>query len=156
MSINKSFKLLGSILVCQLAGIIGSLFIASGSWYQQLNKPDFQPPGWIFGPVWIMLYTLMGISLYLVIVKDVEFKDKKIALALFFIQLILNTSWSIVFFGMKSIIGGYLVIVFLWIFILLTMLKFYKISKISAVLLIPYILWVSFAAVLNYSIWRLN
>jgi tryptophan-rich sensory protein len=158
MRIKNIVKLILCILLSQSAGIIGAIFTAPGfsGWYQSLNKPSFNPPGWVFSPVWITLYTLMGISLYLVINKNVKFDDKVSGLIFFAVQLVLNASWPIVFFGMKSIFGGFIFIILLWGSILLTILNFYKISKTSSVLLIPYLLWVSFAAVLNYSIYKLN
>lgn len=151
-------KLIGSIVICQLAGIIGAVFTgpAIQSWYITLNKPSFNPPNWVFGPVWTILYLLMGISLFLVWKKYSGDQGIKIALAIFFFQLILNTTWSILFFGMRNPMAGLIEIVVLWIAILLTILSFYKISITASMLLIPYILWVSFASVLNFYLWRLN
>lgn len=149
----KPLKLILSLAVCQLAGIIGSIFTANSipNWYQTLEKPFLSPPNWIFGPVWISLYILMGISLFLVWKKK-----NKIALILFFIQLILNSIWSVIFFGFQRIDIAFAEIIILWIFILLTIVFFFKISKLAAWLLIPYILWVSFAGYLNFSIWQAN
>ncbi len=151
-------KLLASILICQLAGIIGSLFTVSSitSWYSAINKPLFSPPNWILGPVWITLYFLMGVSLY--IIWDNKRKDKisKTAIRWFIIQLILNTLWTIIFFGLKSPLGAFIEIIILWISIFLTIKYSYKISKTAAYLLIPYILWVSFAAMLNLAIYLAN
>jgi tryptophan-rich sensory protein len=149
----KIFKLIISILICQLAGVIGSIFTASSisTWYSTLNKVSFNPPGWLFSPVWITLFLLMGISLYLVWIKKA-----KTAMIFFGIQLILNVLWSILFFGLKNPLLALIEIFILLIFILLTIIKFYKISKITAYLLIPYILWVSFAIVLNFGIVLLN
>jgi len=158
MNLKNILKLILSILICQSAGIIGSLFTISAipSWYNGLNKPSFTPPDCIFAPVWGILYTLMGISLYLIINKKFKSNDKTLGLIFFAVQLILNASWSIIFFGAKSILGGFIVILLLWTFIVLTIIKFYKISKPSAIMLYPYLLWVSFAVLLNYSIWKLN
>ncbi|MEK7167652.1 MAG: TspO/MBR family protein [Patescibacteria group bacterium] len=149
----KILKLILAILVCELAGIIGSVFTVNAipNWYNSLEKPFLSPPNWIFGPVWTTLYLMMGISLFLV------WKNKtKTALTLFFVQLVLNSVWSIIFFGLQSpgIAFGELLI--LWVFILLTIISFYKISKPAAFLLIPYILWVSFAGYLNFAIWQGN
>ncbi|MBU2634408.1 MAG: tryptophan-rich sensory protein [Nanoarchaeota archaeon] len=151
---KKIIKFIISILVCQLAGIIGSIFTVSsvGSWYLELNKPVFNPPSYLFGPVWIFLYFLMGLALYFVWVK----KDVKNALILFFVHLFLNSLWSVLFFGLKLVFVAFLEIILLWIFILLVMIKFYKFDKRSCYLLIPYILWVSFALILNFSIYILN
>jgi tryptophan-rich sensory protein len=148
---NKYIKLLISIIVVQLAGVIGSLFTVTGanSWYASLNQPSFAPPNWLFGPVWITLYLLMGISLYLA-------WENKANLRIFFIQLVLNSLWTIFFFGLQFPLLGFIEIIILWIAILLTILEFYKTSKTAAYLLIPYILWVSFAAILNFGYLLLN
>ena len=141
-----------------MAGIIGSLFTfpAIGSWYEKLNQPSFSPPNWLFGPVWTVLYLMMGVSAYLIWQKGLDNKTVRIALVIFAIQLILNSFWSIIFFGMKNLSFALAEIVILWIFIVLTIIKFYPIDKKAAYLLIPYLLWVSFATFLNYSILRLN
>ena len=150
-------KFLAAIVLCQLAGIVGSVFTFASitSWYSSLNKPWFVPPNWVFGPAWITLYTLMGIALYLVWQKGVNEKTK-LPLTIFGFQLILNAIWSILFFGMQMPMIAFVEIVILWITIALTIYKFYPVSKKAAYLLIPYICWVSFAALLNYSIWILN
>lgn len=157
MKINFS-KLVISIVICQLAGVIGSFFTSSSisTWYAALNKPGFNPPNWLFGPVWIMLYFLMGVSLYLVWESKIKIKERKTALALFGIQLALNALWSIIFFGLKSPILALIELTILWFVVLFTILKFYKISKPAAYILIPYIAWVSFALILNFSIVVLN
>jgi benzodiazapine receptor len=149
-------RLAASIIICEFAGIIGSLFTASSvsTWYAALNKPVFNPPGWLFGPVWICLYFLMGISLY--IVWNKEIKNKKIAIHIFIIQLALNSVWSILFFGLKSPLFAFTEIIVLWLAILVTIMHFHIISKTASYLLIPYILWVSFAAVLNFFILIMN
>jgi tryptophan-rich sensory protein len=152
------FKLVLSIIVCQLAGFIGSFFTVSSvsSWYLTLNKPFFNPPSWLFGPVWISLYLLMGISLYIIWNKGITNNQSKIAILIFGIQLILNSLWSIIFFGLKTPLFAFIEIIILWIFIILTIKYFYRISKTASYLLIPYILWVSFAALLNFFIYYLN
>jgi tryptophan-rich sensory protein len=121
-----------------------------------LIKPPFSPPNWIFGPVWTILYTLMGISVYLVWRQGIHNSQVKTALIIFGVQLFLNAIWSPIFFGLRALFVALVVIIILWIAILLTILTFLKISKIAAVLLIPYILWVSLATILNYSLWILN
>lgn len=143
------------IAICEVAGFIGSLFNFKSipGWYAKQKKPKFNPPNWIFGPVWTLLYLLMGISLYLVLISG---KEITLPLIIFSIQLILNIAWSAIFFGMKKPSIAFIEIIFLWVSILLNILFFYNISKISSYLLIPYILWVSFAAILNFSIWYLN
>ena len=152
---NKWIKLIVSILICQIAGIIGSIFTTPSitTWYADLQQPAFSPPNWVFGPVWITLYTLMGISLYLVWNKK---NNVKIPLTLFFIQLILNSIWSIIFFGLQNPFYALIEIIILWITILLTIISFYKISKKASLLLLPYIIWVTVATTLNYYIWILN
>jgi benzodiazapine receptor len=152
------FKLLASVLICQFAGIVGSVFTVSSldNWYSLLEKPIFNPPSWVFFPVWTLLYTLMGISLYIVWEKGVHDRDVKIGLIFFGMQLILNTLWSFLFFGLRSPYYGLVEIVFLWLAIILTIVQFNKVSKIASYLLVPYILWVSFAALLNYYLWSLN
>jgi tryptophan-rich sensory protein len=156
---SKYIKLLISVIICQLAGVIGSIFTASSvkTWYVMLNKPSFNPPNWLFGPVWISLYFLMGISLFLVwYLPSASPNERSRAIILFGIQLVLNSFWSIAFFGLKSPLLGLIVIVLLWVMILLTILRFFNISKIAGWLLIPYILWVTFASILNFSLFLLN
>lgn len=151
-------KLIVSLLVCQLAGLVGSFFTAPSIpvWYASLNKPSFTPPNEVFSPVWIALFVLMGISLYLIWRKPLKEPQVKIALLIFFVQLALNTLWSIIFFGLKSPFLAFIEIIILWMVIFLTIMKFFKVSKLAGILLIPYILWVSFAAVLNFFLWSLN
>jgi len=146
-------KLIISISICLLAGFVGSIFTSKSipAWYASLNKPVFNPPNWVFAPVWTTLYILMGISLYLV-----WNTNNKLAMIIFAVQLVLNVAWSILFFGLKSPLLAFIEIIILWIAILTTIFKFHNIVPTSAYLLIPYILWVSFAALLNYSIWMLN
>ncbi len=151
-------RLVISILVCQLAGFVGSIFTRTSvsTWYAALNKPSFNPPNGIFSPVWITLYVLMGIAAFLVWNQGLEKREVKAALIIFGVQLVLNALWSAAFFGLQSPFAGLIVIVALWIFILLTILYFFRLSSPAGVLLLPYIGWVSFAAVLNFSLWRLN
>lgn len=160
MKINNTFKLIIAIVVSELAGIIGSIFttpaIKSG-WYATLAKPALNPPAWVFGPVWTTLYALMGIALWLVWTEvDTDRKTKQRAFVFFFAQLGLNALWSIIFFGQQSVGGAFREIIALWVLILITIRYFAKISKSAAWLMVSYILWVSFAAYLNYSIWILN
>ncbi len=161
----KTVRLIASILICEFAGIIGTIYTipAINSWYVTLMKPGFNPPAWIFGPVWTILYLLMGIALWLIWEKKgVEPEAKQWAIVIFIIQLLFNAKWSIIFFGMHSVSLALIDIILLWISILITIILFSKISKGAAWLLVPYILWVSFAGVLsfaiylNYSIWALN
>jgi tryptophan-rich sensory protein len=158
MKMGKIVRFIIAILICQLAGIIGSLFTTPSipTWYASLEKPSFAPPNWLFGPVWITLFTLMGISFYLVWNKGLKNKMIKKGLFIFGIQLFLNVLWSFLFFGLRSPLYGFIEIIVLWIAIGFTILKFYRISKNAALLLLPYIAWVSVAATLNYYIWILN
>lgn len=151
-------KLAASVLICQLAGVIGSVFTAPAvpTWYAALRKPSFTPPGWVFAPAWITLYALMGISAYLIWRNGLTSRGIRTALGLFVAQLIVNALWSVMFFGLRSPLAGMITIAVLWVLIWLTMLHFFKASTFAGMLLIPYLLWVSFAAVLNLSIWRLN
>ena len=130
---SNLLKLIISIAVCLLAGAVGSYFTADAipGWYETLNKPEFNPPNWVFGPVWTFLYILMGISLFLVWKEGPGNKKVKPAMLMFWVQLALNVLWSVVFFGMKNISGGLLVIILLWISILITILRFRKIHPLG-------------------------
>lgn len=165
MKLPKSIlKLVASIALCQSAGIIGSFFTVSSiqNWYNLLNQPSFRPPNWLFGPVWIILYTLMGISLYLIWIKleDIKYlkmiKQIKLVLVLFLIHLFFNATWSIVFFGLHNIFLALINILIIWVFIVILIGMFWSLDKRASILLIPYLAWVSFATILNYSIWVLN
>ncbi len=157
-----------SLVLPQLAGLVGSIFTVSAIpvWYAALRRPSFNPPNWIFGPTWFLLYILMGISIYLIWQKIAENKNlpagaetlakAKGAARLFWIHLFFNAIWSIIFFGFQNTGLAFLDIIIIWIFILVLMMKFWKIEKWSTYLLIPYFLWVSFASALNYFIWYLN
>ncbi len=136
------------------AGLLGSLFTAGSidSWYQNLNKPSFNPPNWIFSPVWTILYIMMGISLYLAIRKN----QNPYLKIIFLIQLSLNILWSFLFFTAKNPLLAFIDIIFLWIAILINIFIFYKSSKTASYLLIPYLLWVSFASFLNLAIVLMN
>lgn len=154
----KIIPLLFSVGICFLAAALGSAFTtgAIDTWYATLNKPFFNPPNWVFGPVWTLLYLLMGISLYLIWITKTDKKTKRQALTFFFIQLGLNALWSILFFGLKSPSAALVGIIVLLIAICLTIRNFLRVSKLAAWLLIPYLAWVSFATILNLSILLLN
>ncbi len=151
-------QLFTSITICLLAALIGSIFTtpAVPTWYAALAKPELNPPAWVFGPVWTVLYILMGIALYLVWSRGWGQKNVRVAMAIFGIQLVLNVLWSYLFFGLQAPYFAFLEIVLLWIAILMTIAAFYRVSVSAAVLLVPYLLWVSFAAYLNYGIYVLN
>ena len=181
MKYNNLLKFLTSIIICELAGVVGSIFTTSQIrfWYNGLNKPSFNPPNWIFGPVWTTLFVLMGISLYLVWIKNWEPKNKIVLknrkpwnkwsrkllsgswqkaniISIFATQLVLNILWSIIFFGAHSAGVAFFELLMLWFAIIFTIINFYRVSKAAAWLLLPYLLWVSFAGVLNYFLWVLN
>jgi len=158
MKSKNIVKLVVSIVVCQCAGLLGSAFTtpAIPTWYAALQKPPFTPPSWLFAPAWITLYLLMGIAAFLVWRVGLDDRRVRAALMIFLIQLVLNALWSVAFFGLQSPLYGFIVIILLWFAILLTILSFARISRLASWLLVPYILWVSFASVLNISIWVLN
>ncbi len=139
-------------------GGVAGFFTSSGveGWYALANKPWFNPPNWIFAPVWTTLYILMGIALYLVWKSDAARSVKQTAVILFAVQLTLNFFWSLIFFKLQQPGWALAEIIAMWVMILLTIFAFGKISSTAAWLLVPYICWVSFASVLNYAIWKLN
>ena len=153
---SNALKLIISLILPQIAGGLGAFFTISSvqSWYMTITKPSFNPPSWVFGPTWTILYVLMGISCFLIWKTDHPQRNK--FLGLYGIQLVLNALWSPAFFGMESPALGLLVIVPLWVMILICILEFRKSSPLASKLMIPYLLWVSFASVLNLSIWWLN
>lgn len=142
-------------IVLSYAAALGGVFVGPGDWYANLRKPAFNPPGWVFGPVWTLLYVMMGASAWLVW-RRTGFKHAGTALGLFILQLILNAIWTPLFFGLKSPGASLVVIVGLWVAILATALAFKNRSRLAALLLLPYLVWVSFATVLNASLWYLN
>ncbi|MBI4250411.1 tryptophan-rich sensory protein [Candidatus Uhrbacteria bacterium] len=158
MQSGNAIKLVIAIGISELAGIVGSVFTVSAIpvWYADLVKPAFNPPAWVFGPVWTVLYALMGIAAFLVWKKGWTQKNVKVALGVFGAQLTLNAAWSILFFGLRNPGFAFADITVLWLLIAATIVAFYRISRPAAYLLVPYILWVSFAAYLNYAIWILN
>ncbi|OGC12205.1 TspO protein [candidate division WOR-1 bacterium RIFOXYA12_FULL_52_29] len=155
---TRIFGIIIATIVCLGAGFLGSLATMPSipTWYVALNKPPFNPPNWLFGPVWIILYIMMGIAAYLIFEKGWDKKEVKLSLMHFGFQLVFNVAWSIVFFGLHSPWGAFIVIVILWLLILETIIRFGKLSKPAAWLLVPYILWVSFASILNLAVALLN
>jgi translocator protein len=155
---KKAAGIVVSIVISELAGVLGALFTTPSipGWYAGLVKPSFNPPNGVFAPVWTALYALMGLAVWLVYAKGAKKPEVKKALAVFAVQLVLNVLWSIVFFGAHAIFAAVVVIVLLWAAILWTILLFRGISRPAAYLLVPYILWVSFASVLTVSIYLLN
>ena len=155
---NNALKLILSVGIPVAGGLAAGLLSGSGdgSWYKTINKPTWNPPSWVFGPVWTTLYILMGIALYLVWRKEDNSKMKGWAIGLFFFQLALNFAWSFIFFSLHEIGWSLVEMLLMWICILLTIFMFARYSKLSAWLLVPYISWVSFATVLTWTIWLLN
>jgi tryptophan-rich sensory protein len=155
---KKFIKLVASIFFCQLAGIIGSVFTVSAipGWYETINRPVITPPNWLFGPVWITLYTLMGIALYMIWQEGLKKRDVKFAFIFFIIHLAVNASWSIIFFGFNALWLSVSVILVLLVMIIASIILFWDISRIAALLLVPYLLWVTYATALNVSIAVLN
>src|SRR4030042_391785 len=151
-------KLVICILSCFAAAGFGSIFTAKAipDWYRGLKKPRYTPPNRVFGPVWTVLYILMAISVFLVWQKGLSAPGVTIAFTLFWIQLVFNALWSYVFFARRSIVGGIINIIILWLLILATIITSFPVSPIAGILLIPYILWVSIATYLNIGIWMLN
>jgi len=156
---GAAVRLAVACVVSLSAGLIGSLVMFRGdfeAWYPTLVKPAFTPPSWVFGPVWTALYILMGVAAFLVWQKDLGRRAVRVALAWFLVQLVLNALWSPVFFGLHRIGWALVVIVLLWAAMVVTIRCFSRVSGAAALLLVPYLLWVSFATALNAALWRLN
>jgi len=153
---SKVLRLAACIVLCELAGLIGAVFTtpAIPTWYASLAKPAFSPPNWLFAPVWTALFALMGVSLYLAWSKGLT--KSRMAAAAFAIQFALNIGWSFLFFGLKSPLYAFAEIVMLWVSIAATIALFWKLDRRAALMLVPYICWVSFASLLNYAVWTLN
>jgi translocator protein len=155
---KEILEVVGAVVVCQLAGVFGSFYTRAKipGWYKTLKKPSFNPPNWIFAPVWIVLYTLMGLALYRIWAMPDSASGRPAALIFFFTQLLLNALWSYIFFGMEELRHAFKEILALWVFIVLSIQAFAALDVLAAWLLAPYLAWVTFAAVLNFSIARLN
>lgn len=156
--VKTGLQLGAAVFLCLLPGIVGSLFSAPAipEWYAGLNKPWFTPPNYLFGPVWTALYISMGISAFLIWRRRQEHPTATPALIVFAAQLLFNALWSPVFFGARSLALGLVVIILLWLAIAVTVVLFSRISKIAGLVLVPYLLWVSFATALNVELYRLN
>ena len=155
---NNTIKLIVSVAIPVAIGVISGLFTTAEipGWYQTINKPAWNPPSWIFAPVWTTLYVLMGIALFLVWKSNADPIVKKTAITLFAVQLVFNFFWSFIFFKQHQVGWALAEIITMWLFIFLTIFAFARVNKIAAWLLVPYISWVSFATILNYTIWKLN
>lgn len=158
MSSKNIIKLFFAIAICLLAGFVGSIFTTPQipTWYASLNKPSWNPPSFVFGPVWTTLFILMGIALYLVWHKASHSKSAIKAGLFFIVHLLFNILWSLLFFGLQNPFYAFIEIILLWLMILMLMLWFFRLDKKAGILLLPYLLWVSFASYLNYTIWQLN
>lgn len=139
---------------CFAAAAFGGLFMP-GEWYATLKKPAWNPPGWIFGPVWTALYITMAVAAWLVW-KRGGFKTQCVALSFFLLQLLFNALWSPLFFGLHNPGLAFVDIVLLWLALLATLIRFWRVSVLAGSLLVPYLAWVTFASVLNGTLWRLN
>lgn len=148
---HQAAVLVGLVLLCQAAGGLGAAF-TSADWYRALPRPSFAPPGWVFGPVWVTLYTVMGTAAWLVW-RAPATTARRTSLTWFALQLALNATWTPVFFGLRSLAGGLVVIALLLGAIVVTIVRFRPVSTTAAWMLAPYLAWVAFATVLNASLW---
>ena len=158
MRVRHPPLLAACIVGCELVGMAGGLFTAAAipSWYAQLNKASFSPPPWAFGPAWLALYLLMGIALYLVLERGTRRSGVRLGVALFSLQLAANFLWSLIFFGMRSILGGLVDIIVMALLIAATTLQFYGVRRAAAFVMLPYLAWTLFALSLNYYALLLN
>jgi tryptophan-rich sensory protein len=158
MDRKSALRLIAAIVLCELVGGLGSVFTipAINTWYAALSKPAFNPPNWLFGPVWTMLYLIMGVALYLVWERGVSKKGVAVAMETFGVQLFLNFMWSVLFFGLRSPLYGLIGIAFLFVAILATAAMFFRVSRAAGMLMLPYLAWVAFAALLNFYVFILN
>jgi translocator protein len=159
MKLNKTIKIIVLVITCLVVGFLSGQVTrdAITTWYPTIIKPSFNPPNWLFGPVWSLLYAMMGVAAGLVWAKiDRNQEVVKKALLFFGIQLALNTLWSYLFFGLHNPFLAFIEIILLWLMIYETYSQFKKIDKIAGYLLLPYLAWVGFASILNGSIWWLN
>lgn len=154
----RYLTLLFSLLVSFIPGTLGSLATASSvrTWYPELTKPFFTPPSWLFGPVWTVLYLMIGISLYLLLLEREKSRTYTVLLAIFAVQLVLNLFWSVFFFGLQSTLWASIEIIVLWLSIIAIIILARRYSKAASWLLVPYLLWVSFAAILTFALHYLN
>ena len=153
-TLRSALALVGWLALSFSAAAVGGCFMP-GEWYAQLRKPAWNPPNWIFGPVWTALYAVMAVVAWLVWKRGGLARQRR-ALSLFLFQLLFNALWSPLFFGLKNPALAFVDIVLLWLALLATVLAFWKARPVAGVLLIPYLAWVTFASALNFSLWRLN
>ena len=157
MTKSQFLKLIVALVVPLSIGAFAGMFTTEAipGWYASLNRPSFNPPNWIFGPVWTTLYLLMGVSLF-IIWKQEKSKERNLAIVTFFVQLVFNFAWSFIFFYFNYIGLALIEISLLWLSIVIMLVQFYKIKPLAAYLNIPYLMWVSFASALNLSYFLLN
>lgn len=157
-SLGDLGRLLAAVMACEAAGGVGAIATAGSvdTWYRTLDKPSFTPPSWLFGPVWTALYGLMGIALSVVWRLHAQGRETGAALGWFGAQLALNVLWSFLFFRFRSPRAALIEIVVLWIAVAMTVAALLRVSRLAALLMLPYLLWTSFAAALNFGIWRQN
>ncbi len=151
---RQAIALIGWLALC-FAAASTAVFVSIDGWYVTLNKPPWNPPAWVFGPVWSLLYTLMAVAAWMVWRKG-GWKAQGKTLGLFLLQWFLNAAWTPLFFGLHHLGLAFTEIILLWLAIAATLILFWRVSKVAGVLLIPYLAWVTVAAVLNFTIWRLN
>jgi len=151
-------RLIAAVLLCQATGGLGAFATirSVNTWYREIEKPSFTPPDWVFGPVWTVLYTLMGIAAGIISANDGDKRQRQVALSVFGVQLTFNALWSVFFFGRRSPIAALIDLILLGISLVSTIVLFFRISKLAALLLIPYLAWVIFAGALNGSVWWMN
>jgi len=153
-AVGQALGLVAWLALCYGVAAFGAQFSARG-FYSELARPSWSPPGWVFGPVWTLLYTMMAVAAWLVWRRS-GFAAASLALGLFLVQLAFNAAWSWIFFGMREIGWGFADIAALWVALLATLVVFWRRDRLAGALLIPYLAWVTFAAALNFTIWRLN
>jgi benzodiazapine receptor len=158
LQVSDIVSLVVAVVIPLVVGGLGGVATASAipTWYRDLNQPSWNPPNWVFGPVWTLLYILMGVAAWLVWRLGWDNPQVRVALAIFGVQLLLNLFWSLIFFGLRSPGWAVLEIIILWGFILATTVQFYRLESVAGLLLVPYQLWVTFAALLNATVWQLN
>ena len=154
---SKVLKLVVSLAIPLIVGFVGSIFTSTSvnTWYNEINRPSFTPPNWLFAPAWTLLFILMGLAFYFAWLKGFG-GNPSLCISIFAVQLFLNLVWSILFFGLKAPLYAFVEIVFLWVAILINVIVFFRVSRVSGYLFLPYILWVSFASALNLGVVLLN
>lgn len=151
---RQTFSLMGWLALCFTAAI-GAVFVSTDGWYATLIKPSWNPPSWLFGPIWTLLYGMMAVAAWLVW-REGGWKQQRLALGFFLVQWLLNAIWTPLFFGMHRPGLAFAEIVVLWLLLLITLILFWQVKKIAGILLLPYLAWVTIATVLNFTLWRLN